>query len=290
VYRRRSESESVQGTAGVESDLQTVGEKSLDMEKKQIDEVIAKYNEGLADPSEVKMIEQLLEAGKIELTQLHELYLLDEQLIKMEAPPPSLRLDDKFHSFLNEELKKQRKGNFSFAMPDWSVLIPRLAFASIVLVAGFVGGYLFNKPMKNSEVHELTQQVSDLREMMVFSLLEKESASDRLKAVGLTSEMNQVSEKVTDALFKTMNRDDNVNVRLAALEALKPYAKQSSVREQLIVSIGKQDSPLVQVALAEFMATIQEKKSVKELQKLLENQNTPKEVRTKINESLKVLI
>ena len=87
-----------------------------------------------------------------------------------------------------------------------------------------------------------------------------------------------------------MNRDENANVRLAALEALKPYAKQSAVREELVKSIAKQDSPLVQVALAEFMATIQEKKSVKELQKLLQNENTPIEVRSKINESIKVLI
>ena len=260
------------------------------MEKKQKDEAIAKYNEGLADPSEVKLIEQLIETGEVELTQLRELNLLDEQLIKLEDPSPSLRLDDQFRSFLAEEKRKQIKGSFSFATPDWNVLLPRLAFASIVLIAGFVGGYFFNKPLQNTEVHELTQQVSDLREMMVFSLLEKESATDRLKAVGLTSEMDQVSVKVTAALFKTMNQDDNANVRLAALEALKPYAKQSSVREELVKSIAKQDSPLVQVALAEFMATIQEKKSVKELQKLLENQNTPKEVRTKINESIKVLI
>lgn len=260
------------------------------METKYKEELIAKYNVGLADPSEVKLIEQLIEAGEIDLTQLHELNLLDEQLTKMEAPSPSLRLDDQFHAFLSEEKRKHRKGSFSFAMPDWNVLLPRLAFASIVLLAGFVGGYLFSKPSQNSEVHELTQQVSDLREMMVFSLLEKESASDRLKAVSLTSEMNQVSQKVTTALFKTMNGDENVNVRLAALEALKPYAKESAVREELIKSIGKQDSPLVQVAMAEFMATIQEKKSVKALQKLLENENTPKEVRSKINESIKVLI
>jgi len=259
------------------------------METKEREELIAKYNEGLADPSEVKLIEQLLEAGEIQLTQLHELNVLDEQLFKVEGPSPSLRLDDQFYASLSAEKKRLRKGGFSFAI-DWGVLMPRLAFASVILIAGFMGGYLFNKPSQNSEVHELTQQVSDLREMMVFSLLEKESASDRLKAVSLTSEMNQVSQKVTDALFKTMNKDENVNVRLAALEALKPYVKESAVREKLVKSIGKQDSPLMQVAMAEFMASILEKKSVKELQKLLENENTPKEVRSKINESIKVLI
>ena len=260
------------------------------MEKKQIAEVIAKYNEGLADPSEVKLIEQLIEGGEVELTQLRELTLLNDQLLKIEDPSPSIRLDDQFHSMLTKEKGKQKRGRYSFAMPDWNVLVPRLAFASIVLITGFAGGYFFNRPAQHSEVHELTQQVSDLREMMVFSLLEKESATDRLKAVGLTSEMDQVSAKVTAALFKTMNQDDNANVRLAALEALKPYAKQSSVREELVKSIARQDSPLVQVALAEFMAAIQEKKSVKELQKLLQNENTPKEVRSKINESIKVLI
>ena len=226
---------------------------SINMETKHREELIAKYNEGLADPSEMKLIEQLIEAGEIQLTQLRELSFLDEQWTKMETPSPSLRLDDQFHALLAAEKKKQRKGSFSFPMPDWNVLLPRLAFASLVLIAGFIGGYLFNRPSENSEVHELTQQVSDLKEMMVFSLLEKESASERLKAVSLTNEMNQVSEKVTDALFKTMNRDENVNVRLAALEALMPYAKQGSVREQLIESIGHQDSPLVQVSFQQFL-------------------------------------
>ncbi len=260
------------------------------MEKKQIEEVIAKYNQGLADPSEVKMIEQLIEAGEVEPTQLRELTLLSDQLFKLEDPSPSIRLDDQFHTLLAEEKRKQKSRSFSFALPSWNVLAPRLAFASVVLITGFIGGYFFNRPSQNSEVHELTQQVSDLREMMVFSLLEKESATDRLKAVGLTSEMDQVSAKITAALFKTMNQDDNANVRLAALEALKPYAKQSGVREELVKSIARQDSPLVQVALAEFMAAIQEKKSVKELQKLLQNEKTPIEVRSKINKSIKVLI
>ena len=178
------------------------------METKQIEELVAKYNEGLADPAEVKLIEQLIESGGIELTQLRELDLLNKEVLKMEAPSPSIRLDDQFYSLLTKEKKKLVNGRFTFSIPDWNIVFPRLAFVSVVLIAGFAGGYYFNRPSQNQEVHVLTQQVSDLREMMVFSLLEKESATDRLKAVGLTSEMNQVSQKVTDALFKTMNHDD----------------------------------------------------------------------------------
>ena len=124
----------------------------------------------------------------------------------------------------------------------------------------------------------------------MLSMLEKESATQRLKAVSLTSDMDQVSEKVTNALFATLNNDENVNVRLAALEALTSFSKESTVRAKLIGSIATQDSPLVQMALAELMVSIQEKKSVDALKQLLQNEKTPKEVKTKISESIKVLI
>lgn len=258
------------------------------MEKKQLEELIAKYNEGLADPAEIRMIERMIEEGNIALTELRDLKDFDDRLMKAAYPSPSLNLDDQFYAALAAEKKKLRP-HFSFSV-NWSVLFPRLAFATVVLAVGFTGGYLFNRPAQNQEVHELTQQVSDLKEMMMLSLLEKESATDRLKAVSLTSEMNSVSLKVTSALFQTLNQDENVNVRLAALEALKPYVRDSKVREGLVQAISRQNSPLVQVALAELMASLQEKKSVKELQKILDNQNTPTDVKNKIKESLNVLI
>nr|ACN58985.1 hypothetical protein AKSOIL_0310 [uncultured bacterium BLR19] len=260
------------------------------MEKNRVDELIAKYNEGLADPSELKWIEQLIESGEVQLTQLHELAALDSHLMKMDPPAPTLRLDDEFYSMLANEKRKQRISRLSFSLPDWSVLFPRMAFAMTLLVLGFFAGYLFMGPSQNTEVDELTQKVSELNERVMLALLEKESATDRLKAVNLTSEMGNVSQKVTSALFQTLNNDENVNVRLAALDALTLYVKDSNVREGLVQSISHQDSPMVQVALAEVMVSIVEKKSVKELQKIIDNQRTPSDVKNKIQESIRVLI
>ncbi|MEJ0032308.1 MAG: hypothetical protein WDO15_18945 [Bacteroidota bacterium] len=87
--------------------------------------------------------------------------------------------------------------------------------------------------VQTGEIAALTQEVSDLKETMMLSLLEKESATDRLKAVSLTSEMDHASVKVTDALFKTLNSDPSVNVRLAALEAIMPYAKSERFGKDL---------------------------------------------------------
>ena len=102
--------------------------------------------------------------------------------------------------------------------------------------------------------------------------------------------MSTASQKVTNALLETLNNDENVNVRLAAIEALKPYSKNGTVREQLIRSIANQDSPLVQVALAEAMAQLQVKSSVKELRKILESDKTPDDAKTRIKQSIDVLI
>jgi hypothetical protein len=258
------------------------------MERKWMDERIAKYNEGLADPAEIRQLEQWIEEGHVELTQLRELAALDEQLYKAESATPSMRLDDQFYHALANEKARSKKPSVSLG--DWSFLFPRLAFALALILTGFSIGYFIQAPGARSEVSQLTQQVTELKEMMMLSLLEKESASQRLRAVNLTSEMAPVSDKVTNALFTTLNQDENVNVRLAALEALKPYVKDSHVRTRLIDSIPQQDSPLVQVALAELMVAIQEKKSVDALKQLLQSDKTPQEVKSKISESIKVLI
>lgn len=258
------------------------------MEQRKIEELVEKYNEGLSDPAEIKLLEQLIEMGKVGLTRLRELHALDEQILKADAPAPSLRLDDQFYAALAQE-KRQQKSSSSFQLQLWD-LFPRLAAAAVLIVSGFAVGYFIQSPAQKNEVSELTQEVSDLKEMMMLSLLEKESATQRLRAMSLTSEMDQVSEKVTNALFTTLNHDENVNVRLAALEVLKGYSKNSKVRTQLIESITFQDSPLVQVAMAELMVAIQEKKSVDALKQLLKSDKTPNEVKTKISESIEVLI
>lgn len=259
------------------------------MEQERIEELIAKYNEGQADPSEIRLIEQLIEDGSIDLSQLRELSLIEQQVMKLEAPAPSTDLDDNFHQMLRT-VKAKNKGFSWNNFFSWPELAPKLAFASVTLVLGFLAGYLlFPSPSSNKEVAQLTSEVQEMKEMMMFSMLQQESATERLKAVSLTSEMTSVSDKVTNALLQTLNNDENINVRLEALEALKPFVRDSRIRKELVRSIGKQESPLVLVALAELMVELQEKSSVKELQKILKNERTPREVKQRIEEGIKTM-
>ena len=237
--------------------------------KTNIEELIAKYNEGVADPFEIQQIETLIEHGKISLTQLSSLEKLNEQIELMKGEAVSVEQDNRFHQMLRQEKQKIR-ATVLISWPRLMEWMPRLALAAAMLIAGFSAGYYYQKPSGNYEVGVLSDQVKELKEMMMISLLEKESATERLKAVSLTEEIDGPSKKVTEALLNTLNEDESVNVRLAALEALGKYMKKPHVREGLVRSIAKQDSPLVQVALAEMMVTMREKSSVNELKKVLE--------------------
>jgi HEAT repeat protein len=98
-----------------------------------------------------------------------------------------------------------------------------------------------------------------------------------------------VDEKVIQALLQTLNNDPNINVRLVTVETLRQFADEPQVREGLIQSITRQESPLVQIALADVMVGLQEKRSVKQLQRLLEQENLDETVKIKIKETVKVL-
>jgi hypothetical protein len=260
------------------------------MEKARVQELIFKFNTQQLNADEQKEIERLVESGAIDLSELESISTLQNAFDKLEYPLPSQDMDDRFYQMLALE----RKTGSSFSWDNffsWNFLAPKLALASVALIIGFGAGYLTRPAAPNGqEMKVLAQEVTDLKEMMMLSLLEKESATDRLKAVSLTEDIDKASVKVTGALLQTLNEDENVNVRLAALEALKPYAKNGAVREELIRSIAKQSSPLVQVALAEMMAELQVRSSVKEFEKILQSDQMPADVKKRIKESIQILI
>lgn len=219
-----------------------------------------------------------------------------EHTTELPAPEPSPALELGFHALLNqykraeaETRQLQRVGPFEWIKQLWTIQ-PRfqLAYSIIILAVGLTAGVIWNnsKNTGNTDVQALSSQVTEMKEMLMLSLLENPSASERMKAVSFVSEENDVNRKVADALLTTLNNDENVNVRLSTLEALSNFANDPVVRQGLIASIIKQDSPLVQAALADVMVKLQEKKAVKPLQKILQSEETNEIIKTKIRESI----
>lgn len=171
----------------------------------------------------------------------------------------------------------------------------RLAYSLGLLAAGLLGGYWLNSGPKpaaadQQQLAALAAQVGEMRQMMLLSLIDNPSATERLRAVGYTKELPDPNAKVVNALLSTLNQDPNVNVRLATLEALTPLAQaDATVRLGLVHALARQESPLVQAALADAMVQLQERRSVPPLRRLLKQANLDDRVKSKIEQSIQTL-
>src|SRR4029079_4766597 len=106
---------------------------------------------------------------------------------------------------------------------------------------------------ERSEVAELRQEVRSLNHMVALSLLERDSASERLRGVSLTESSASVDRgndpALLDALLDAGRNDPSVTVRLAAIDALASRAGRAPVRSQLLAAFAAESSPLLQAAI-----------------------------------------
>ena len=215
------------------------------------------------------------------------------------APMPSADMGVRFQTMLEEYKgsiteKRNSLTRLIIQLKQLWTLQPamQLCYSIVLVLIGLGFGYILNRQgvEGTKEIATLSSQVREMKEMMMLSLLENPSASERIKGVSLTSEIKSSNKQVVDALFSTLNNDPNVNVRLVTLEALTSLAKDPSVREGLVQSIMQQESPLVQSALADAMLQLQVKGSVNSFKKLLEQKVLDTTIRTKIEKTIHRLI
>ncbi|RIV17260.1 HEAT repeat domain-containing protein [Fibrisoma montanum] len=173
-------------------------------------------------------------------------------------------------------------------------LAARLAYSLLLVSLGVAAGYWLQQKQSpdvayRQQIDTLSSQVQEMRQMMMLSMLENPSATERLRAVSYTKDISDVDGRVIDALLTTLNNDPNVNVRLVTLEALADLGHDSRVREGLIHALPQQDSPLVQVALADVMVKLQEKRSLKPLRQMLRQEGLNDLVKSKIEQTIREL-
>jgi anti-sigma factor RsiW len=245
-----------------------------------------------------------------------KIWLLMEEV---PSPEPSEAVRTGFSAILKNYKEEQATNNSPWLtlvrkLRDLWIVQPgmQMAYSAILLLAGLSIGYLFAHPMPtqttataatataaaapatamaatSGQVDSLSAQIREMKQSMAISLLENPSASERIRAVSYTSEIGKANKQVVDALLETLNNDPNVNVRLVTLEALAKFAGQPAVRQGLVQSIANQESPLVQSAIADIMVKLQEKRSVRSLQELLQKKDLNEAIRNKIELSIRKL-
>ncbi|RKR84789.1 putative zinc finger protein [Mucilaginibacter gracilis] len=258
-------------------------------------------NQDLSIPERENM-EQHLAACPNCTAQLLAMQQLWNIMGTIETPQPSAHLQVKFNAMLNtykQEVAEQKNGFWQTAKAGWSRLWQMqpqwpMAYNLAILVICLGGGffYMHNSGSNNNDkqLQALNNEVHELKQTMMLSLLENPSASERIRGVSYTPEIKHADKEVIDALLATLNNDPNVNVRLSTLDALSHLANHPEVRQGLIQSISQQDSPLMQSAIADLMLKLQEKKSITQFKELLKQKNLNTTVRDKISQTIKILI
>jgi hypothetical protein len=176
-----------------------------------------------------------------------------------------------------------------------------LSLAAMLLVGLGLGYFAFGRGNSGAadvaSLQSLQREVGDLHEMVALSLLERGSVSERLQGVSYGRDLSTGAhagrelpdagdQKIVTALFARLIEDPSVNVRLAALEALRPVAAQESRRGQWVAAVSRQDSPLVALSLIDLLLESGTAAARHDLEQLLANEKLDPVVRGYLRDRL----
>jgi len=212
-----------------------------------------------------------------------------EKLLDEDIQVPA-GLDEKFYSSLERESDRKRKISRIMKSSSFRSAV-RVAAGITLFILGWMSSGIIETRVSDPSLLALSEEMSELKESLILTMLSKDSPGERIQAVSMVNEIERPDNEIIMSMISVMNNDPNDNVRLVALETLTAYISYPEVREGLIHSITMQSSPIIQLRLAEIMRAIQEKKAVPEFRKLLENpMTTDYSVRQELSETVAMLL
>jgi len=217
----------------------------------------------------------------------------------MPAPSPSPRLRQNFYAMLEEEKnsaasvrvaadRERRVRRISL----WGWILSPVAACGLLLV-GFLAGQKSASipgpaPAGTAESVAMRKEIKDLRDQMGkmtqlvgYSILQQQqgTVSGRMQEVLAAAKSDQPSEKVLNDLVNALAFDPSVNVRLRALEALFPHSANKFVRENVLASLPREQNPLVQVEMIDFLAAARNREAAPALEKMSQDEAVDRSVR-----------
>ena len=168
----------------------------------------------------------------------------------------------------------------------------RVAAAIILVLTGLTAGRLLNQQdsASDEQLAALQQEISQMKSALMYGSVQQASASERISAVYSSSRLQQsnpqLDAEITDILIYTMNNDQNVNVRLAAAEALFKFRDEPRIGKALTNSLSQQNDPLMQITLIDMLVEMKQKSAINEMQKMLLRAETQEVVKQRLENSI----
>jgi hypothetical protein len=248
------------------------------------------WSQSLTGAEEIELEAHLAGCGECR-AEADRLEMLWQDLARIPIEEPGVGLRARFY----EMLRGAGAGSApapSAARRGWraaprSPALWRIAAGLALLGVGAAIGYAVRS--NGSEIAQLRGEVSTMRQLVALSLLQQQSASERLRGVSWAYRVEPSDSEVLAALLDAVNRDSNINVRLAAVDALHAFAANSLARERVLESLENQTAPIVQVAIIDLLVDLKEGKAGPELRKLTENASIDNGVRQRAQWALERL-
>jgi hypothetical protein len=215
--------------------------------------------------------------------------MLWEALGEADAPVPNATETTRMRARLDAMLDAYDAGRGRRGGRSWA-LYAQAAAAVVVLAVGFAAGHhTAPPPAPSPDIETMREELRDLRQMVTLSLMRQQSATDRLKGVSWSGQIDAPSSDIVQALVETLMHDPSVNVRLASIDALQRFADRDTVRRAALDAVRTQMSPLVQIALIDFVVKVNERSSVPVLKQLAEDPQVHEAVRARASWGLQML-
>ena len=244
-----------------------------------------------AEPGEVTKLITDYPEHREELRDLIEIW---RSFKEIDTPKLRPEMDAAFYKMLSQEtahIPKTGKAQGAFIRSlkqgvTWVIQPKRLMIAAAFFIGILCGRFVF-LPNADSDMENLAL---DTPKPTFSTLVSEGTAVERLESIQSTKSMEDPNDLILEALYKALIYDSNVNVRLSAIEAMARFADHPKVTEYLINSIGYQDSPIVQLELAELMIVLEEKGSAEAWNNLLQSDELDVDVRLQLKEKLATIL
>jgi hypothetical protein len=267
------------------------------MKKKDTDDILT-YIQGGLNPKKHKELGKRLSLKGYDLKELDSLRQIDGKLGKISIPKTGKEMDHRFYRMLENHKQEEamRLGLWDRIQSRMDGLHIRqfgigLAYSLLLLFIGWSAGtWLTSDSSMDTRLTAMSTELLEMKTMMAVSLLDHPSPTERIKAVHSFSDQAKTNVAVAQRLMETLNNDPNINVRLVTLEVLVQLVDDPHVREGLIHTINRQESPLMQLAITDVMVGLQEREAIDPLKEILEKKELNYTVRRRIEQGLDLLI
>lgn len=131
----------------------------------------------------------------------------------------------------------------------------KAAVIAAIFVSGWFLGSIYNRS-NTALLQDVQKQLDSNNNLLILTLLQQSSASDRLQAANVSYSLSSIDNQVITALIKALENDPDPNVKIKCAEALATHLKPDTINRIFGKALDYQSEPLIQLILIDYIKSV----------------------------------